>query len=104
MKQEILDYYESLNIPLRRMINIGVTKKNLTAAAVKAAAIEVYEERQAGTLTVPDLRIAWEVFARAKNVKIDADAKENNLIKELRKEIVYLKLPWWKKMMRRMKS
>jgi hypothetical protein len=97
MKQEILDYYAALNIPVSKMINVGITRRNLTAAAVKTAAAEIYEEIKSGKLKISDIRIAWEIFARAKTVKIENDAKESQVIKELKKEIAYLRLPWWKK-------
>ena|SRR3990167_6859587 len=71
MKQEIIDYYDGLNIPVSKMIYIGTTRRNLTAGAVKKAAAEVYEEIISGTLTIPQIRIAWEVFARAKHMASD---------------------------------
>ena len=103
MRQEVLDYYDGLNIPIKKMINVGLTRKNLTAAAVKTAAVEVYEDIRSGKLKIPNIRVAWEVFSRAKTARVESDAKESQVIKDMKRELAYLKLPWWKKLKRRMR-
>jgi hypothetical protein len=73
MKQEAIDFYAKHKIPVSKMINIGVGRKRLTAESIKLAASEVYEDISNGKVDLRPIRIAWEVYARAKYKQVEAD-------------------------------
>jgi hypothetical protein len=122
MNQEVLDFYAKQNIPVGRMVHVGVTKRGLTSGKIREAATAVYQEIHAGTLNIVPIRMAWEIYARAKHLKgdevseiqklketiqqiVETSAKEtgvlNDKIKELEAE---LSLSWYKKVLRRFKN
>lgn len=105
MKQEIIDFFAEHNLHISKMINIGISRHDLTAEAVKRAAEDVFQRVQDGEEIRP-IRLAWEVFAVAKTLKVSAAKKEadkGKKIAELKAEIAELKTPWWKKLIRRFK-
>jgi hypothetical protein len=105
MKQEIIDFFAGHNIEMSKMINIGVNRHGLTAEAVKRAAEDIHQRIQSGEDIRP-IRLAWEVFAKAKTLNVSAAKKEadkEKKIKELKAEIAELKTPFWKKLIRRFK-
>jgi len=75
MKREAIDFYRANNTPLEKMVLIGVNRKDLTEASVTAAAELLYEDIQDG-LRIPSVRIAWEVFSRARVLKGHVEKKE----------------------------
>lgn len=68
MKREVIDFYAMNKTPLEHMVAAGVHRKNLTSASITSAAEALYEEIQGG-LVIPPVRIAWEIFSRAKALK-----------------------------------
>jgi flagellar motility protein MotE (MotC chaperone) len=75
MRREIIDFYTDNKTPMEKLINIGVNRKGLTEASIIAAAEQLYGETQNG-LHVPPVRIAWEVFSRARILKGHVEKKE----------------------------
>ena len=102
MDQKILDYYAGMKVPVHKMVFIGQTRRGLSAAAIEEAAKQLYDEIQDG-LEVRQIRLAWEVYARARKVKTQADAKERDEMKKLRERLAWLEQPWYKRVFRRMK-
>jgi len=75
MQREAIDFYRDNKTPLEKLVMIGVNRKDLTEASVTAAAELLYEDIQGG-LKVPSVRIAWEVFSRARVLKGHVEKKE----------------------------
>lgn len=75
MKREVIDFYADNKTPMEKLINIGVNRKGLTEASITAAAEVLYDEIQGGLNVLP-VRIAWEVFSRAKILKGYVEKKE----------------------------
>ena len=99
MNEAIEEFYRQNHIPIGKMISIGVSKMNLTSAAIKEAAKQVYDDIQSG-IQIRPIRYAWEVYARAKHLRTEAEAKENERIAALEKELAYYKQPFWKRLRR----
>ena len=104
MKQEILDFYANNNLPVGRMVHVGVIRRGLTADAVRKAAEVVYQEIHDGTLKIEPIRIAWEVYSRAKHLRGDENTEVEVLKKEISRLKMELNMPWHQKLMRRFKG
>jgi len=102
MDQKILEFYAGMKVPIHKMVFVGQTRRGLSAAAIEAAAEQLYGEIQDG-LEVRQIRLAWEVYARARKVKTQADAKERDEMTKLRERLAWLEQPWYKRVFRRMK-
>ena len=76
MKREAIDFYTANKTPLEKLVIIGVNRKDLTEASVTAAAELLYEDIQDG-LRIPSVRIAWEVFSRARVLKGHVEKKRS---------------------------
>jgi len=102
MKQEITEFYNKSNIPIERMVAIGVARQNLTREAIQEAASVLYNEIKCG-LEIKPIRVAWEVFARAKHLVIQAKASEDTRLKSLQSEVnrlhKYIRQPWYKRLL-----
>jgi hypothetical protein len=85
---------------MAKMIQVGVNRNSLTAASINAAAEALYDEIQGG-LVIKPIRLAWEVFSRAKTLKGTVEAKERDEIAALKTELEFYKLPWWRRIGRR---
>jgi len=68
MKREAIEFYEANQTPLEKLVLIGVNRKDLTKESVTSAAEQLYDEIQGGLKVLP-VRIAWEVFSRARVLK-----------------------------------
>jgi hypothetical protein len=86
MKREAIDFYKENNTPLEKLIVIGVERKGLTAASITTGAEQLHTEIQGG-LNVPSVRIAWEVFSRAKILKGRVEKIEIDKTIELENEL-----------------
>jgi len=75
MKREAIDFYTANKTPLEKLVMIGVNRKDLTKESVTAAAEQLYDEIQGG-LKIPQVRVAWEVFSRARVLKGHVEKKE----------------------------
>jgi len=102
MKDEIIHFYLENKTPIDKIISIGMGKMGLSRASLEEALVRVYDEIQGGEEVKP-IRVAWNVYALAKLLKITADdgkpneianiktdAKENDVIAKLNNEIVSL--------------
>jgi len=105
MKQEILDFYAERNIPVHKMIIVGA-KQSLTPESIAEAAKIVYDEIQNG-LEIKQIRIAWRVYATAKQLVIKQEVKKEDtisetyqIVKELKAMLEWHMMPWYKKMWR----
>lgn len=49
MDQKILDYYAGMKVPIHKMVFVGQTRRGLSAAAIEAAAEQIYDEIQDGS-------------------------------------------------------
>lgn len=105
------EYYRSLNISIERMVFIGVHRRNLSEVSIRKAAREVFEEIELGTLIIPDIRVAWEVFARAKHLKVKDEseisalkAKIDALQSELSKSWIDRNMPILAQLIRRTRT
>ena len=83
MKDEIIEFFKSHNIPVGKIISIGTTRHGLTAEAIRAAMTEIYERRD----DIKPIRLAWEVFSVAKHLKVAKEQSEDTTIKELHQEL-----------------
>ena len=100
MKREAIEFYEANQTPLEKLVLVGVNRKDLTEASVTAAAELLYEDIQGG-LKVPSVRIAWEVFSRARVLKGHVEKKELDRTIGYLKELEWYHQPWWKTIFRR---
>ncbi len=99
MKQEIIDFYKRNKMPLPKVIWVGVNKRNLSSASIEVAAEALYDEIQNGREVRP-IRLAWEIFSRAKILRAVADKKENDKIGELERKLEWYQKPWWQRIFR----
>lgn len=118
LRKEIEAFYRDNKTPIEKLIAVGVSRRGLAAPAIKEAAEAVYIDIEQG-LEVRPIRIAWEVFSRAKRIQGATDVasqakqehKENKEIQRLEGDIValretlsqykaYCALPWWKRVRR----
>ena len=100
MKEEIEKFYADNNTPISKMVAVGVGRMYLTPASVRQAAEQVYADIQNG-LEIKPIRIAWEVYGRAKSLKIVAEKTEHDRITKLEDELKWYRLPWRKRIFRR---
>jgi len=85
MKREAIEFYEANKTPLEKLVLVGVNRKDLTKESVIAAAEQLYEDILDG-LNVMPVRIAWEVFSRAKILKGHVEKVELDKTIELQNE------------------
>ncbi len=93
MRQEVIDFYERNNVPIPKMIQAGVSRRNLSVASIEAVAESLYDEIVKGREYRP-IRLAWDVFSKAKAMKAVVTA-------ELQRKLEWYEQPWWKKIFRR---
>lgn len=86
MKRDAIDFYRENNTPLEKLVVIGVNRRDLTKESILNAAEQLYDETQNG-LNVPPVRIAWEVFSRAKILKGHVEKEELDKTIELENEL-----------------
>ena len=91
MKREAIEFYEANQTPLEKLVLIGVNRKDLTKESVTSAAEQLYDEIQGGLKVLP-VRIAWEVFSRARVLKGHVEKKE--LDKTIELQNVHDELQW----------
>jgi hypothetical protein len=91
MKREAIDFYRDNKTPLEKLVMIGVNRKDLTKESVTSAAEQLYDEIQGGLKVLP-VRIAWEVFSRARVLKGHVEKKE--LDKTIELQNVHDELQW----------
>jgi hypothetical protein len=87
MDQTIKDFFALHNLPVSKIISIGRDKRKLSEAAIIEAMGQVHDEVKSGISTIPPIRLAWEIYDRAKKIKHDAESKESNLVEYLQGEI-----------------
>jgi ribosomal protein S17 len=75
MKREAIDFYAENKTPMEKLISIGVNRKGLSTASITAAAEQLYDEIRGGLKVMP-VRVAWEVFSRARILKGHVEKKE----------------------------
>ena len=80
MNKEIIEFYESKNLHLSKMIDRRPA--GITPEQVRGAAEKVYREIKEGR-QIKDIRIAWEVWAAAKQINADRGQKESLDVLEL---------------------
>lgn len=97
MKKEAVSFFEENLLPVSRLIHIGVTRRQLTAAAIKKAAEELYKDIEEEKVSIPRIRMAWEIFNKAREMKITEEKNEHEAIKLLKKKVEWYEQPWWKK-------
>jgi hypothetical protein len=90
MKQEVINFYKENNTPMEKLIAIGMNRRGLTLASVISGAEQLYSEIQDGLQVLP-VRIAWEVFSRAKVLKGTVEKKELDKTIELENENAVLR-------------
>ena len=100
MKREAIDFYTANKTPLEKLVLIGAHRKDLTEASVTTAAEQLYDEIQGGLKVLP-VRIAWEVFSRARVLKGHVEKKELDRTIGYLKELEWYHQPWWKTIFRR---
>ena len=99
VNDEVKHFYLENKTPIEKIIAIGTSRHGLNAESIKEAAKQVYQSVQDGE-DIPQIRVAWKVYALAKQLKITADAEENDEIAKLRKELDWYKQKWWKRIFR----
>lgn len=89
MKRETIDFYAANKTPVEKLVLIGVNRKDLTETSVIAAAEQLYDEIQGGLKVLP-VRVAWEVFSRAKILKGHVEKVELDKTIELQNDFDFL--------------
>lgn len=103
MRQEVVDFYRGNNTPIEKIVNIGVCRHGHSEESLRKAAENLYDEIQAG-LEVRPIRIAWEVFSRAKLVRAaKAEGEQGELSRlsdenEILREKLSQNSTWWDKL------
>jgi hypothetical protein len=87
MKQGIIDFYAANNTPISKMIVVGSGRKGLSAESINSAAEQIYDEIKAGN-DLRSIRLAWEVYSRAKRIMADTE-----------KQAEIKRRPWWKRIL-----
>jgi glutathionylspermidine synthase len=103
MTDDVRAYYASMNIPINKMVVVGTTRRGLTAESIEMAAEQIYNDIQAGR-DVRKIRIAWEVYSLAKQLRAQADAKEREEMRIMRTRLKWFEQPWYKRIFRRATS
>lgn len=93
---EIDNFFADNKIPLKNIVMVGVRRHGLPAPAIREAAESIYNDVQAGRQIDP-IRLAWEVYALAKQLKAAGIVSEKEKIAALERELAYYKLPWWRR-------
>jgi ferric-dicitrate binding protein FerR (iron transport regulator) len=79
---EIEEFYAKRKIPVNELVKIGVKRFGLKPQMVGRGAEMVYAEIMDGA-AIPDVRVAWEVWARAKKLEESVFTRVNAKIEEL---------------------
>lgn len=101
MRQEVIDFYDAMKIPVERMVQVGVRRKGLDADSVRESAEKVYEDIKNG-MEIRQIRIAWEVYGRSKPERIRSNRLADVYVKveSIEKKLDEHMMPWYKKLWR----
>ncbi len=96
MNADAKQFFSDQKIPIEKIILVGTTRRNLSAASIEAAAESLYVDIMAGA-QYRQIRLAWEVYSRAKRLKMKDDQADRDELKAIKKRLKRLELPWWKR-------
>ena len=108
MRKEVKQYYANMNLPVEKLVSVGI-RKGYSSGAIKQAAEELYDEMHAPAVYgyIEPIRIAWMVYDRAKLVETVRAENYNELIQkliegigEIKAELTKKKVPWHEKVLR----
>lgn len=99
MNDEVKHFYLENKTPIEKIIAIGMNKMGLSRASLEEALERVYDDIQGGEEIKP-IRVAWKVYALAKQLKIADEVRDMKELENLKKELAWYKQPWWKRVFR----